>query len=68
MVPADVKQMADDEAAKFKKGDETITTIFTGPLKDNTGAEKVPAGKAMTDQELLSMDWLVEGVEGTVPK
>jgi basic membrane protein A len=68
MVPADVKQMADDEAAKFKKGDETITTIFTGPLKDNPGAEKVPAGKAMTDQELLSMDWLVEGVEGTVPK
>jgi basic membrane protein A len=68
MVPADVKQMADDEAAKFKKGDETIFTIFTGPLKDNTGAEKVPAGKAMTDQELLSMDWLVEGVEGTVPK
>jgi basic membrane protein A len=68
MVPADVKQMADDEAAKFKKGDETIFTIFTGPLKDNTGAEKVPAGKAMTDKELLSMDWLVEGVEGTVPK
>ena len=32
--------MADDEAAKFKSGDETIFTIFTGPLKDQTGAEK----------------------------
>jgi basic membrane protein A and related proteins len=37
--------------------------IFTGPIKDNTGAERVPAGVSMTDAELLSMDWYVEGVE-----
>jgi basic membrane protein A len=68
MVPADVKQMAEDEIAKFKKGDETIFTIFSGPLKDQSGAEKVAAGKSMTDKDLLSMDWLVQGVEGTIPK
>src|SRR3954452_6326897 len=28
MVPADVQQMAQDEMAKFKKGDETIFTVF----------------------------------------
>ena len=67
MVPADVQQMAQDEIAKFKKGDETIFTVFTGPLKDNTGAAKVPAGTAMTDTDLLSMNWLVEGVDGTIP-
>ena len=36
--------------------------IFTGPINDHTGAEKVPAGVTMTDAELLSMDWYVEGV------
>ena len=68
MVPDDVKKMANDEIAKFKAGEETIFTVFTGPLKDNTGADKVPAGTAMTDKDLLGMDWLVEGVEGSIPK
>jgi basic membrane protein A and related proteins len=36
--------------------------IFTGPINDHTGAEKVPAGVTLTDAELLSMDWYVEGV------
>jgi basic membrane protein A len=68
MVPADVKQMADAEATKFKQGQESIFTIFSGPLKDQTGAEKVASRKAMTADELLNMDWLVEGVDGTIPK
>ena len=67
-VPADVKKMADAEIAKFKKGEATIFTVFTGPLKDNEGKERVSAGKAMTAEELLSMDWFVEGVVGTIPK
>jgi basic membrane protein A len=68
MVTADAKQLADSEIAKFKSGEETIFTVFTGPLKDQTGAEKVAAGKAMTDAELLSMDWFVEGVDGKIEK
>jgi basic membrane protein A len=68
MVPDDVKKLADDEAAKFKAGEETIFTIFTGPLKDNKGAEKVAEGKAMTADELLSINWFVEGVDGEVPE
>ena len=67
MVPDDVKAMAEEEIAKFESGEETIFTIFTGPLKDNKGEEKVAAGVAMTPEELLSMNWLVEGVEGEIP-
>ena len=37
--------------------------IFTGPIKDNTGTDRVAAGVVMTDAVLLSMDWYVEGVE-----
>lgn len=68
MVPADVKQMAEAEIAKFKSGKQDIFTIFTGPIKDQTGAEKVPAGQALTADDLLSekMNWFVEGVEGTI--
>jgi simple sugar transport system substrate-binding protein len=36
---------------------------FTGPIKDNKGVERVPAGKTLTDEELNKMDWYVEGVQ-----
>lgn len=36
--------------------------IFTGPINDHTGTERVAAGVTLTDAELLSMDWYVEGV------
>lgn len=68
MVPADVKQMAEGEIAKFKSGQQDIFTIFTGPINDQTGAEKVPAGTALTAEDLLSekMNWFVEGVQGSI--
>ena len=67
MVPEDVAAMAETEIEQFKSGEKTIYTIFTGPINDQTGQERVPAGTAMTDEELLSMDWFVEGVEGEIP-
>ncbi|MGB9731170.1 MULTISPECIES: BMP family ABC transporter substrate-binding protein [Calditerrivibrio] len=42
--------------------------IFVGPLKDNSGKIVVPARKVMSDQELLSMNFFVEGVQGTIKK
>lgn len=42
--------------------------VFTGPVKAQDGSVKVPAGKALTDEEMLSMSWFVEGVAGTIPK
>ncbi|OPJ62081.1 BMP family ABC transporter substrate-binding protein [Clostridium chromiireducens] len=42
--------------------------VFTGPIKDQSGAVKVAEGQKMTDKELLSFDWLVEGVEGQISK
>jgi len=65
MVPDDVKQLADAEIAKFKSGEQDIFTIFTGPINDQNGAEKVPAGTPLSAEDLLSnMNWFVEGVEG----
>lgn len=42
--------------------------VFTGPIKDQTGAVKVPAGKTLVDAELQRLNWYVEGVEGALPK
>ena len=40
---------------------------FTGPLRDQNGVERVPAGVIMTDAEKLSINWFVEGVIGVIP-
>ena len=40
--------------------------VFTGPIKDQAGAEKVPAGKVMPDADLLGFNWFVQGVVGTL--
>jgi basic membrane protein A and related proteins len=66
-VPEDIRAPIEDEIARFKSGDETIYTIFTGPIADQTGEIRVAEGQTMTDEELLSMNWFVEGVEGEIP-
>lgn len=41
---------------------------FAGPLKDNGGSVKLPAGKTLTEDELRAINWYVEGVDGAIPK
>lgn len=62
MVPEDVKALV---AAKKQEIMDGKFIVFKGPIKDNTGKERVPAGTSMTDEQMLSMDWFVEGVEAT---
>jgi basic membrane protein A len=66
-VPEEIRTAAEEEIARFESGEETIYTIFTGPIADQSGEIRVPEGVSMTDEELLSMDWFVEGVEGEIP-
>ena len=66
MVPDDIREMAEAEIELFKSGEKDIFTIFTGPINDQDGNEKVPAGESLTAEQLLGeeMKWFVEGVEG----
>ena len=41
---------------------------FTGPVVDQVGKTRVPAGKTMTDLELEKMDYFVQGVAAELPK
>jgi len=38
---------------------------FTGPLKDQSGAVKVPEGTKLELKDILVMDWFVDGVIGS---
>ena len=43
-------------------------TPFQGPLKDQSGVLKVAVGADLPLNQVLSMNYYVQGVEGTVPK
>jgi len=65
-VSAKAKEAGDKAKAGLTKGD---FVIFKGPLKDNKGATVIAAGTSleMTNVELEKMNWLVEGVIGSIP-
>lgn len=64
-VTAAAKKNADDMKAQMMAGK---FDIFKGPLKDNKGNSIIPAGKVFkqTDLELEKMNYLVEGVIGSI--
>jgi len=37
---------------------------FAGPLVDQDGTERVPEGESMSLQDILAMDWFIDGVDG----
>jgi basic membrane protein A len=64
-VPADVKAKIEKAAADMKAG---TFKPFTGPIKDNTGKEQIASGASADLTKLLSLNYLVDGVVGTLPK
>lgn len=64
-LPEDVRAMM----AEAEKGIIAGTRHpFAGPIKDNEGKERVAAGATLPDESLRGLDWLVEGVQGTLPR
>ena len=64
-MPADVAKAAAQAAADIKSGKNKI---FTGPIKDNAGKLRVPAGKTLNDGELFqTLDYYVDGISGKIP-
>ncbi len=64
-VSAETKKKADDAKAGLQAG---TLVIFKGPLASNTGKEILAAGvsRGQTDIELEKMNYLVEGVKGSL--
>ncbi|WP_442886087.1 BMP family ABC transporter substrate-binding protein [Desulfotomaculum sp. 1211_IL3151] len=65
MVSEDIKQLVETKKQELIEGK---FDVFNGPVKDQTGKERIAAGQTMSDADMLSIDWFVEGVDGTIPK
>lgn len=62
LVPQTVQDMVLAKKAEITAG---TFKVFTGPISDQTGTVRIPAGEGATDEALLGMDWFVQGVVGT---
>jgi basic membrane lipoprotein Med (substrate-binding protein (PBP1-ABC) superfamily) len=61
-VTQDTKQMVEGRKADLISG---TLQVFQGPIYDNTGALRVPAGTALSSDDMLANDdWVVQGVSG----
>ncbi|HEY7280257.1 MAG TPA: BMP family ABC transporter substrate-binding protein [Actinomycetota bacterium] len=62
-VPSDVKSQLQQKLSALKQG---TFDDFTGPISDQNGKVQVPAGHVMTATEKEQMNFLVQGVLGTL--
>lgn len=61
-VPEDVRARIDEAKAQIIDGE---LSPFTGPINDQDGQERIADGEVPPLEDLLSMDWFVEGVVGS---
>jgi basic membrane protein A len=64
MVPKAVQDLVNQKKAAMKAGK---FDVFEGPVKDQSGKVRVASGR-MSDKDMLSMSFFVEGVVGKIPK
>jgi basic membrane protein A and related proteins len=65
VVPADAAKIFEEKKQAIIDGK---LHPFQGPVKDQAGGVKVAAGSVLPMPELMSINWYVEGVEGSIPK
>ena len=62
-VPDDVKAAAEKVISGWMDGSYNC---YAGPIKDQSGAVKVPAGSVLSNDDILGLNWLVDGVDGKI--
>ncbi len=63
-VPPQVKRLVNVIEKDIENG---AFHVFSGPIYDQSGKLRVKPGTVLSDQKLLSMNWFVSNVEGTIP-
>ena len=63
-IPAEVR--AKVEAIKAQMKDRSFD-VFTGPVVDTTGKERLPTGTRADDAWMGAIDFFVQGVDGAIP-
>ncbi|ACY14842.1 BMP family ABC transporter substrate-binding protein [Haliangium ochraceum] len=65
LVPEDARAKVEARQKEIEAG---AFTVFRGPLKRQDGSEAVAAEATLSDKDLLSMRWFVDGVVGKIPE
>lgn len=64
--------LSEDQIAMIKAKEAAFMDgsdhAFTGPITDQSGAERVAAGAVLPDGDIFGMNWLVGTVDGTLPE
>ena len=61
-VPADIVEKVEAKKQEMK---ESTWDVFAGPIYDQEGTLKVEEGQQMSDEDKLSLDWFVKGIDGS---
>lgn len=64
-VPQEVKDAVEAKKAEIEA--ETFG-VFAGPIYDQSGTQKVAAGASLTQEDILVMNYFVQGIKGTIPQ
>jgi basic membrane protein A len=62
------KPMKEQALALLSDLDKGKVVVFKGPLKDRDGKERLAAGQVADNAFAGKVDWLVPGIEGSIPK
>lgn len=66
------KAVSADQMAQIKQAEADLMNgkmhVFAGPLRDQSGTERVAASANLPDPDIFAMNWLVEGLDGSLPK
>ena len=63
-VPAEVRQHIERLSKDIAR---SKVNVFAGPITDREGQLRVPKGSVASDADVLSMNYLVQGVQGALP-
>ncbi len=64
-MPEDVAAMAEETEQKIISGE---FEPFTGPINKQDGTQWLAEGEKATEEQLLGMNFYIEGVDGTLPE
>ncbi|MDO6805611.1 hypothetical protein Q4595_24365, partial [Wenyingzhuangia sp. 1_MG-2023] len=62
-IPADIRRLVANKQQEIMSGQYSV---FAGPIKSYRGSTRIKEGKELSDDQLLRMNWYVEGVTGSL--
>jgi basic membrane protein A len=64
LVPQDVQDLIADYKAQIISGEYQV---WEGPMYSQDGTLQIPAGEVRDDADIDQIDWLLQGIDGTIP-